>query len=90
MSGKPLSGRVRDTPLIQQYRTIKARHTDAVLFFRMGDFYEMFFDDARLAAREDKGFLERWHARWDAVEEYYFTRVRPRSSYDLVVTRGLR
>ena len=41
-----------DTPLMQQYREIKARHTDAVLFFRMGDFYEMFNDDATLAARE--------------------------------------
>jgi DNA mismatch repair protein MutS len=37
---------------MQQYRDIKSRHADAVLFFRMGDFYEMFFDDARLAARE--------------------------------------
>lgn len=41
-----------DTPLMQQYREIKARHTDAVLFFRMGDFYEMFNEDAKLAARE--------------------------------------
>jgi len=37
---------------MQQYREIKARHTDAVLFFRMGDFYEMFNEDAKLAARE--------------------------------------
>jgi len=41
-----------DTPLMQQYRDIKARHPDTILFFRMGDFYEMFEDDARLAARE--------------------------------------
>ncbi len=41
-----------DTPLMRQYREIKARHTDAVLFFRMGDFYEMFNEDAKLAARE--------------------------------------
>jgi DNA mismatch repair protein MutS len=41
-----------DTPLMQQYREIKARHPDTILFFRMGDFYEMFEDDARLAARE--------------------------------------
>jgi len=41
-----------DTPLMQQYRDIKARHPDAILFFRMGDFYEMFEDDAQLAARE--------------------------------------
>jgi DNA mismatch repair protein MutS len=37
---------------MRQYREIKARHTDAVLFFRMGDFYEMFNEDAQLAARE--------------------------------------
>ena len=39
------------TPLMQQYREIKSRHPDAILFFRMGDFYEMFFDDAELASR---------------------------------------
>jgi DNA mismatch repair protein MutS len=37
---------------MQQYRAIKARHADAILFFRMGDFYEMFYDDAECAARE--------------------------------------
>ncbi len=36
---------------MQQYREIKSRHRDSILFFRMGDFYEMFFDDAQLAAR---------------------------------------
>src|SRR5437762_10001955 len=41
-----------DTPLMQQYREIKARYPHTILFFRMGDFYEMFEDDARLAARE--------------------------------------
>src|SRR3989442_12960518 len=40
------------TPLMQQYREIKARHPVPILFFRMGDFYEMFEDDARLASRE--------------------------------------
>ena len=43
---------VPDTPLMQQYREIKARHAGTILFFRMGDFYEMFEDDAKLAARE--------------------------------------
>jgi len=41
-----------DTPVMQQYRDIKARHPQTILFFRMGDFYEMFEDDAKLAARE--------------------------------------
>ena len=40
-----------DTPLMQQYREVKARHPESILFFRMGDFYEMFFDDAELGAR---------------------------------------
>jgi DNA mismatch repair protein MutS len=40
-----------DTPLLTQYREIKSRHQDAILFFRMGDFYEMFFEDAELGAR---------------------------------------
>ena len=39
------------TPLMQQYREIKARHADAILFFRMGDFYEMFYGDAETASR---------------------------------------
>jgi DNA mismatch repair protein MutS len=41
-----------DTPLMQQYREIKARYPQTILFFRMGDFYEMFEDDAKIAARD--------------------------------------
>ncbi|HEY6809047.1 MAG TPA: DNA mismatch repair protein MutS, partial [Gemmatimonadales bacterium] len=40
-----------DTPLMQQYRDIKTRHPGTIVFFRMGDFYEMFEDDAKLGAR---------------------------------------
>jgi DNA mismatch repair protein MutS len=40
------------TPMARQYQEIKALHQDAILFFRLGDFYEMFFGDAELAARE--------------------------------------
>lgn len=40
-----------ETPLMQQYREIKGRHQDAILFFRMGDFYEMFYEDAEIASR---------------------------------------
>ncbi len=39
------------TPLMQQYLSIKAEHADILLLFRMGDFYELFYDDARKAAR---------------------------------------
>ncbi|MDZ7640480.1 MAG: DNA mismatch repair protein MutS [Desulfurivibrio sp.] len=38
------------TPMLQQYLEIKNQHPDAILFYRMGDFYEMFFDDATTAA----------------------------------------
>lgn len=40
----------RDTPMMRQYLGIKARHPDAFLFYRMGDFYELFFEDAQRAA----------------------------------------
>ena len=39
------------TPMMQQFLRIKAEHPDILLFYRMGDFYELFFDDARKAAR---------------------------------------
>jgi DNA mismatch repair protein MutS len=39
------------TPMMQQYLKIKAEHADKLLFYRMGDFYELFFDDARKAAK---------------------------------------
>lgn len=40
------------TPMMQQYMEIKERYKDCILFFRLGDFYEMFFDDALLASKE--------------------------------------
>ncbi|MFN3616067.1 MAG: hypothetical protein ACK4WC_16125, partial [Rubrimonas sp.] len=39
------------TPMMAQYLEVKGRHPDALLFYRMGDFYEMFFDDAVAAAQ---------------------------------------
>jgi len=42
----------KQTPMMQQYLRIKADYQDAFLFFRLGDFYEMFFDDAIKAAQE--------------------------------------
>ena len=39
------------TPMMAQYLAIKAEHPDGLLFYRMGDFYELFFDDAEIAAR---------------------------------------
>jgi DNA mismatch repair protein MutS len=40
------------TPLMRQYWDVKAQHPEVLLFFRVGDFYELFDDDARLAAKE--------------------------------------
>src|SRR2546423_13975395 len=40
------------TPLMRQYTAIKKQHPTALLFFRLGDFYELFFEDAVVAARE--------------------------------------
>src|SRR5271154_7056976 len=39
------------TPVMQQYLALKAAHQDYLLFYRMGDFYELFFDDAVRASR---------------------------------------
>jgi DNA mismatch repair protein MutS len=42
---------INETPMMRQYNEIKRQHKDALLFFRMGDFYELFFEDAKLASR---------------------------------------
>lgn len=41
----------KETPMIRQYREIKAQNQDKILLFRVGDFYEMFYEDAKLGAR---------------------------------------
>src|SRR5213595_3585662 len=41
----------RVTPMMAQYLDIKAAHPDCLLFYRMGDFYELFFQDAEIASR---------------------------------------
>lgn len=43
---------VKETPLMIQYKEIKNNHKDSILFFRLGDFYEMFFEDAVIASKE--------------------------------------
>jgi len=42
---------IKITPMMQQYLQIKQRYNDAILFYRLGDFYEMFFEDAETAAK---------------------------------------
>src|SRR4029077_20567210 len=51
--GSPMTGQAPavHTPLMQQYLAIKAGYPDLLVLFRMGDFYELFYDDARKAAR---------------------------------------
>ena len=45
-----MSENMKHTPMIQQYLDIKEDYADAIVFFRLGDFYEMFFDDAKIAS----------------------------------------
>ena len=40
------------SPMIQQYLQVKANHTDTLILYRVGDFYELFFEDAKIASRE--------------------------------------
>ena len=47
----PPTDLARHTPMMQQYLALKAQHPDRLLFYRMGDFYELFFADAEKAAR---------------------------------------
>ncbi len=72
---------VQSTPLMEQYFRIKREHEKHILFFRMGDFYEMFGDDAKLASRilgialttRDKGKEEPMPLAgvpWHAAESY--------------------
>jgi len=51
MSSPAASKQASHTPLMQQYLRIKADHPDTLLLFRMGDFYEVFYDDAKRAAK---------------------------------------
>lgn len=41
-----------DTPMVRQYKEIKAKYKDYIVFFRLGDFYEMFFEDAKIGSKE--------------------------------------
>lgn len=43
---------VKETPLMKQYKEIKSQYEDSILFFRLGDFYEMFFEDAVTSSKE--------------------------------------
>ncbi len=49
--GPPAESAARPTPVMEQFIEIKAANPDCLLFYRMGDFYELFFEDAEVAAR---------------------------------------
>ena len=51
MGRAPATTQKKVTPMLRQYLEIKEEHRDAILFYRMGDFYEMFFEDAEVASR---------------------------------------
>ena len=42
----------KTSPMLKQYKEIKEKYSDYILFFRLGDFYEMFFEDAQVVSRE--------------------------------------
>lgn len=69
------------TPMLKQYLSVKEQYEDAILFYRMGDFYEMFFEDARKAARalditltsrnkKDKDPIPMCGVPWKAAKSY--------------------
>ncbi|ARU02833.1 DNA mismatch repair protein MutS [Yoonia vestfoldensis] len=75
------------TPMMAQYLEIKAQHPDALLFYRMGDFYEMFFDDAIAAAealdialtkrgKHDDADIPMCGVPHHAAESYFLTLIR--------------
>jgi len=51
VSKERMSQETTHTPMMQQYFRIKAEHPDTLVFYRMGDFYELFYDDAKKAAQ---------------------------------------
>jgi DNA mismatch repair protein MutS len=51
-SGGGFSTMAELSPMMKQYFDLKKQYPDTILFFRLGDFYEMFYDDAKLASRE--------------------------------------
>ena len=46
-----MSGDQKSTPLMKQYLDVKSKHPDKLILFRMGDFYETFYDDAKVASK---------------------------------------
>ena len=58
------------SPMMQQYFEIKKQHPNEILFYRVGDFYEMFYDDALTASRELELTLNRQKLRQGRTRPY--------------------
>jgi DNA mismatch repair ATPase MutS len=58
------------TPMMQQYLGLKAQHPDTLLFYRMGDFYELFFEDARKASLK-KTHIQTYRKKLEVKEIIY-------------------
>ena len=87
MNGSDLAKSKKTTPMLEQYRAIKAKHQDAVLFFRLGDFYEMFYDDAKIASKVlGLTLTSRGHGKGHDVPLAGF----PYHSLDTYLTRMIR
>lgn len=78
---RPMEKDTATTPMLKQYLEIKSKHQDCILFFRLGDFYEMFYDDARDASRildlvltsrgsDDKGKIPMCGIPYHSAENY--------------------
>ena len=73
------------TPMMQQYLKIKSQYQDCLLFFRLGDFYEMFFEDAKEASR----VLEITLTKRDAKKKIQFQCVVFRITQQIAILKHL-
>ena len=72
------------TPMMKQYFEVKDRYPDCILFFRLGDFYEMFFEDAIVASKTLRNSINRkimWPRRkspyvWDTISQCQFIYIK--------------
>ena len=70
------------TPMMQQYFEIKNKNKDYILFYRLGDFYEMFFDDAKLVVPRAGADADRPRLRsWENVRRCAACRITARKAY---------
>ena len=59
------------TPMMQQYLDMKEKYPGMILFFRLGDFYEMFFDDAKLVSQELELEMGQPFCSWESARRFF-------------------